>query len=553
MMKKLSSHPFVQAVFFMLFGGTVSAFLEYEVMWDYVNYHHYNGFAFLNGRLGYDIAPASVLTYFNPLLDAVTFLLSEKLDEFPTLYAFLSGFPFGLLLFIGFLISGLLIPAAPSLRALAVCVSGTGFAVFSQIGTSSHELFLSVLILTALYLLGKELFSEQPAQKKVPFLLAGLLLGAAAGLKYTTGIYCVCTTFCLLVFYKRLTIRQFLCFACGGAAGFLATNGFWMYVLYKQFQNPFFPLFNKIFDSPFFLPVNYTEKIYLANRTVLQTLLLPFILIVHFDENFVGAVSFSDARWAFGTIIFFLALYKTKGFKELNAETRFFVLWTTSAYLLWLFLSSVVRYAAPVEILIGIFIIKSLFSLKKQENLFKDALRLSLCVFSLLVLLSSPFFTSPWGSRKGGDFVTEFDFPKLPEDTLVALYGNPTALFLSKIAMKTPQIRGISFVYRNSDHINLYWDFVDKTLLGKQRAEILKTHKGPRIAFIEEKLFYMMYPQKFVSQMSCADIVRRIKEKKEKTAIVPYVFMCWSKELDAYFPNGTPFAEYVRERLKSSR
>ena len=41
---------------------------------DLLNYHFYNGFAFLNGRLDQDIAPAGPGSYFNPLVDAVHYL-----------------------------------------------------------------------------------------------------------------------------------------------------------------------------------------------------------------------------------------------------------------------------------------------------------------------------------------------------------------------------------------------------------------------------------------------------------------------------------------------
>ena len=54
----------------MLVAGIVSAFvLKQDVNWDLQNYHFYNAWAFVHQRLGWDIAPAQLQTYHNPLLD----------------------------------------------------------------------------------------------------------------------------------------------------------------------------------------------------------------------------------------------------------------------------------------------------------------------------------------------------------------------------------------------------------------------------------------------------------------------------------------------------
>ena len=43
-----------------LFSGVIlSVVLKYELHWDFINYHYFNGFAFATGRLGYDIAPVT--------------------------------------------------------------------------------------------------------------------------------------------------------------------------------------------------------------------------------------------------------------------------------------------------------------------------------------------------------------------------------------------------------------------------------------------------------------------------------------------------------------
>ena len=54
----------------MLLAGTASVLLlRQDANWDLQNYHFYNAWAFVHGRLGWDLAPAQLQTFHNPLLD----------------------------------------------------------------------------------------------------------------------------------------------------------------------------------------------------------------------------------------------------------------------------------------------------------------------------------------------------------------------------------------------------------------------------------------------------------------------------------------------------
>ena len=48
-----------------------------DANWDLRNYHVYNAWALLEGRLGIDLAPAQMQSYFAPLLDVPYFLLVQ--------------------------------------------------------------------------------------------------------------------------------------------------------------------------------------------------------------------------------------------------------------------------------------------------------------------------------------------------------------------------------------------------------------------------------------------------------------------------------------------
>jgi len=59
--------------------------------WDLRNYHLYNAYAFLHGRLAVDLAPAGMQSYFNPLLDVPYYLMTMHLP------AMLVGFIMGVI------------------------------------------------------------------------------------------------------------------------------------------------------------------------------------------------------------------------------------------------------------------------------------------------------------------------------------------------------------------------------------------------------------------------------------------------------------------------
>jgi hypothetical protein len=52
--------------------GLASMLLGQDSNWDLRNYHLYNGYAVVNGRVGFDPAPAAFQTYSNPALDIFT-------------------------------------------------------------------------------------------------------------------------------------------------------------------------------------------------------------------------------------------------------------------------------------------------------------------------------------------------------------------------------------------------------------------------------------------------------------------------------------------------
>src|SRR5438128_236522 len=82
----------------LLASGYASIRLGQDISWDLKNYHLYNPWALLNGRLDWDIAPAQLQTYYNPVPDLFFYGLLH-LFHAPRATAFVMGWWTGIAAF----------------------------------------------------------------------------------------------------------------------------------------------------------------------------------------------------------------------------------------------------------------------------------------------------------------------------------------------------------------------------------------------------------------------------------------------------------------------
>ena len=463
-------------------GMVLSVELRYELTWDFLHYHYYNGFAFVYDRLGYDIAPAAINTYFNPLLDALTFLAVNAFNDKPNLYYALTGIPFGLLLFVVFKINLLffknILPAS-----IALLIAATGFATWFQIGTSTNEMPVALLVLSALYMMLTD--------KKTT--LAAFILGAAMGLKSTAGIYCLSSGIVFATFNRKQP-KRVCAFAVAGLAGFLATNGFWMLKLYSLFQNPFFPFFNALFNSPFFDNVNYSFRTIFKDRTFAEAFFLPFKFVGHFDTSYAANTSFSDIRWAAAFVLTAAYLPFVKR-RPLDKQTAFLASWAFLSYLIWLFGFSVIRYLIPVEVILPVFFLKTAGALKpKSPHLLKEAVSFSFFIVFTAACCLTPIFSIPWGNRKEWNKV--FDTPDflLPENTLLLTRNGQNGAIAAKMAQKISSLRILHQTKKETAE-NAHQDFTLRGKFLETMQKIFKENTAPVALLITSPPFPLPQPQ----------------------------------------------------------
>ncbi|MBE6447825.1 MAG: hypothetical protein E7018_00795 [Alphaproteobacteria bacterium] len=515
MIKMIIKSNALWLMLFLITGGFISLLTKYELLWDFANYHYYNPWAFLNDRLMYDIIPAGVNTFLNPLVDIPLYLLIQNFNDYPNFITFLQGmwsgaaaFAFWLFVKNYFNISDI---KGLSLAILALAIGTTSWAFFMQIGTSTNEMKMVLLVMLAYTILVKQI-KQETSGKYAAFFLSGFLLGLAAGLKLTAIIYCVSggSTLIMCAKYFKPFHKLLGMFVLGGLIGFLLTNGFWMWRMWDTFGNPIYPFLNNIFKSEWFGEYSFRDVKYLPT-TFAQALFYPFYIMLGIIRGEGKGMIIMDFRNLFMMIIFYcFVIYQIvhfirfKKFKiSTPANTFLWVLWFAS-YTVWLLLFSIQRYATQIFMLEAIIFVQTCIFLYPKQGNFKFIIYTSVSVWILYSLLFTPHYSDHWGNhinkyptrslafaeiwpelddsvkrvKNYGNFTKFFDVEDihLPDNTLLQMYYMPSAAMLP-VLNKHSNVRGISL------HFDGYATENNTFSAGKWlqlKEDIIKNHKGPK-------------------------------------------------------------------------
>ena len=335
--------PIAIALGSLLAGAIYTWFVGEDVNWDWMNYHEYNVWAVINDRYGIDAMPAGFQTYFNPVVYFPIYYLRHLL---PLPYGMMiMGAVHGLnLLLIYFLVRVLLRQTATvSAIGAAILIAAVGPMTLSEVGTSFSD------ILTALPILaGCVLILSAGESNHGRYVLAGLLIGAAVGLKLTNAVYAIGAVAAVLAAGRP--VMATLCLGIGGAAGALATGGAWSLMLWREFGNPVFPMFNAVFRSPELMAANIMDWQFLP-RGLLDALAYPFYWLV--GDNRSSEYPFRDARFAVATVLIVLGIGRglvTRTDIFTRRDTQFLLFFGVS-YAAWLAVFAIQRYAVVLELL----------------------------------------------------------------------------------------------------------------------------------------------------------------------------------------------------------
>ncbi|MDB9424140.1 glycosyltransferase 87 family protein [Microcystis aeruginosa CS-564/01] len=415
LLKRLNlTHPLPWAIIYFIALGIISVILGQDVSWDLRNYHFYNPYMLLTGRFKYDVLPAQIQTFFNPLMDVPFFVAIYYLKLPPVVVGFFLGGFHGLNQWLVHLITYHSFDKVGerykiTLSVAAAITSIVGAAFLSELGTSIGDSTSSVFVLAGLFLIIACLGRNQPVKVKT-IIFAGLLLGLATGLKLTTALYSIS----LIVAISFLTntirekLRNLLSLILSMAVGFSLTMGYWIILMWTNFANPLFPFFNKIFQSPYIeTDVNLQDLRFLP-RDIWQWLFYPFYFAQ--EQTLVAELKFKEPRFAITYILivallgFMLYRYATKKLtfpvnKLIHTSVLGFLLpFYITAYCIWIVKFSIYRYLIVLELITPILIILIVAYLYPKKT---PVFLVTIGIFVLILATVKPldWWRIPWSDN----------------------------------------------------------------------------------------------------------------------------------------------------------
>lgn len=493
---------------FLIISGLVSLLLGQDANWDLKNYHIYNPWAFLNKRHGVDIAAAGVQTYFSPYIDIPYYYISIiLLPESPKIVAFIFGLPFGFLSFCVFYIYKAALVEMKfdgwvkySLLLTYGLIGLSGVSSVSQIATTFNEIYVALFVLVALVLAVEYINSPDVEVEKNLWglLFCGFFVGLAAGLKLTAGVYAVGILFSFLLIDRSVSIRAkiFTLIGVGVIAGFSISYAPWGLFLYKQYENPFFPMFNGVFKSEWSdLASGIDDRFF--PKSIRQYIYYPFLWADN-NEMTVMEPMFRDWRFAiaFAALFCQILYFKIKKnyinpgsylFWRKNSPVTYFVLsFFVASYVIWVALFSILRYAVPIEVmsglvtLVGVVTVAVIYFPNRRE-LFVISIS---CLLLIFVLGTTKY--PDWGRVQFGDRVFKVDSPEIPNGSLVIIVNKPLAFYAPFISSSKDNIAFIGYSDKiiTAKEAKLKRQFIEK--IREATGEIFALVRTEAIAQIED-------------------------------------------------------------------
>ena len=426
-----------------ILAGIVSLALGQDTNWDLYNYHLYNPYALLNGKLALDLAPAGVQSYLNPLLDVPYYVATRYLPA--PLIGFAMGWLHGLVfvLVLGIASHVLVdLPAGdrsrvPLLVALAGCLTAN---FLSELGNTMGDNTTALLGLAAVLAVvahwNRLATSTRSAVRTCA--AAGSLAGLAAGLKLTNAIYALALAAALLSVPLPWSRRaQFVVvYGFGAVLGVALTGGWWFVEMYRTFGNPLFPQFGNLFPNSLATPVAVYDTQW-GPRGLGEALLWPFVSAL--DAKRVGQLPLHQAIWPVTYVL--LAAWvvvrlaaKMRGDRVLPLEprARFVLVFVVVGYVAWMALFNIYRYLVTIEVLAPLLVFVLLGQLLHYEAARRAALW-SLTAATLLVLIGG---VRTWGHERWHYRAFRAEVPALADPsrtTAVILARDPPLAWLATL------------------------------------------------------------------------------------------------------------------------
>lgn len=387
-----------------------------DLNWDQINYHIYGVDLMLKNRWQQDYYAASVQSYLNPISYVPFYaMVMANWNDF-IISAILAAIHFICIIAVWYLYPRIVTPAqlnSTALRTLACALAFISPLFLLALGSSFNDPLCAIMvILGILAVIG----FERPNAGQL--LCAGFLLGAAAGIKLTSGTFAIAGFSIVILSQNNANLKRLssalVTYAVGCALGFLTLHGAWSWRLWHEFRNPFFPFFNGIFRAPDFLPANLHDTRFLGDG-IAGLLTLPWRMMLPYSWVYAEAAT-PDIRF----FAFILAMgiglgclvwrYKIGNAlagppRGLYQLTIFFI----ASFFIWGLTSRIGRYAMPLWILLGPLLVGWMIYFWPQRR--QLTLTLLLLIFGVQIAISEASGLNRWTPVKySGDWF-KLDIP----------------------------------------------------------------------------------------------------------------------------------------------
>ncbi|MHB8211390.1 MAG: hypothetical protein ACYDDP_08615 [Acidithiobacillus sp.] len=435
--KKFSSFGYAFGVLF--FFAAIVSFAAYklgaDMNWDVLNYHFYNGYAFLSGRMLSDTL-GTLQSYLDPLLNSYYYILITRLSPLQEnmVIATMQSISISLLYF---LTNWIIATASPAINAMlriaiSLMISATailGPIFWSEIGGTMGDTLLSSGVIGGLYLALLSLNGNN--QEKTNYTLvaaAGLLLGFVSGLKFTNIIYVVglfsaytISSLMSTPLSYKTGMRKLVILAVTTITAIFITDLPMSVTLLNRFGNPIFPFYNNIFMSPYYIGTAFHDMRWFP-ETIFGYLFMP-LKMWHTRKHF--GLEFPFTSFFFGVVelllpfYFAVCWYRWKNKVAVNIKIMFLTLFFVSSFVAWEIVFSYYRYIAALEILSPLLVVSILGELFKFN-------KYAIVIITALLLITGINETRPdWGRINYGETyfgLSKADFSGYRNSLLIAGY-----------------------------------------------------------------------------------------------------------------------------------
>lgn len=525
-----------------LIFAAIAVALGKDTGWDLQNYHWYNPYAWLQDRLGFDLAVAHHATYYNPLADIPFFWIASHGP------AWLTGAYLGALFGIAVALIGAIAYQAiactnplwrVAIATLLAIAGAIGGGAFPAVGGTSNDVPAAIGIFAGLWLLlwgfahlRRAEFSKQAAGIA---LLAGVCAGMSVGLKLTTATYALglaLATAVIPTHWKKRSSNVLL-LGIGMVLGLAVCGGFWFWRMWEYGQNPFFPYFNQWFQSPLLTGASYRDLTFVDAHDWLDKLVLPWLFTI--DSRHVAEWSFRDARILAAYVLIPLSLIVSMRRKQPESETipgvaNFLFCFAAVAYLAWLKLFSIYRYLIPLEMLAPLLIALAIL-------LWPVALRKRIAIIVIVLLACQAVVSTGLERNRWDTSYISVRQPPLsdPHNTMILMSGkSPMAFVIPSFPRNIPFLRIDGWTVSAADR---------SSGLAQQMHTRVAQHTGPLLLLFSKNeqgdadAAARAYDLRLLSD-SCQEVRSNITEPLQLCALQKTTDGAASIEGDAGTPGG---------------